>query len=138
MVLSFNLSPSREASDAFSLFHSASKFGCPSSIVTDRFPAYNIPTKTIFPNSKHIKVSSFNDDISNNVIEAFNDTFKDWYKRKRGFKSFDSTNAFISMFIFHYNFLRPHYSLNNLSPAEVAGISYNDVDKRNWLLSVFV
>ncbi|QCX33122.1 DDE-type integrase/transposase/recombinase [Caloramator sp. E03] len=88
MVLGFNLSPSRDASQAFSLFKSASKFGCPSAIVTDRLGSYNLVTKTIFNTSKHIKVQSFKDDISNNLLEAFNDTFKDWYKRKRGFKSF--------------------------------------------------
>ncbi|QCX33330.1 IS6 family transposase [Caloramator sp. E03] len=135
MVLGFNLSPSRDASQAFSLFKSASKFGCPSAIVTDRLGSYNLATKTIFNSSKHIKVQSFKDDISNNLLEAFNDTFKDWYKRKRGFKSFESANTLIAMFIFHYNFLRPHYSLNNLTPAQVAGILVDEKNINNWLLS---
>jgi len=30
--------------------------------------------KAFFPNSRHIKVQSFKDDISNNIIESFNDT----------------------------------------------------------------
>ncbi|WP_198010649.1 integrase core domain-containing protein, partial [Thermobrachium celere] len=135
MVLGFNLTASRDASQAFALFKSASKFGCPSAIVTDRLDSYNLAAKTIFNNSKHIKVQSFKDDISNNLIEAFNDTFKDWYKRKRGFKSFESANTLIAMFIFHYNFLRPHYSLNNLTPAQVAGILVDEKAMNNWLLS---
>ncbi|QCX33123.1 transposase [Caloramator sp. E03] len=39
------------------------------------------------------------------------------------------------MFIFHYNFLRPHYSLNNLTPAQAAGIFVDEKNINNWLLS---
>jgi len=83
----------------------------------------------------HIRVQSFRDDISNNIIESFNKTFKSWYKGLRGFNSFDIANKLISMFIFHYNFLRPHYSLRNLSPTEVIGVTYSSKAKNNWLLA---
>ncbi len=85
----------------------------------------------------HIKVQSFRDDISNDIIESFNKTFKSWYKGLRGFNSFDSPNKLTSMFIFHYNFLRPHYSLRDLSPTEVIGVTftYSTKAKNNWLLA---
>lgn len=104
-------------------------------IVTDRLPSYNVPIKSTFKNTFHIKVQSFRDDISNNIIESFNKTFKSWYKGLKGFKLFDSANNLISMFIFYYNFLRPHYSLRDLSPAEVVGITYPSKAKNNWLVA---
>ena len=91
-----------------------------------RYWSYDVPVKALFPSSRHIKVQSFKDDISNNIIESFNDTFKSWYRPKRGFGSFKSANNLIATFIFFYNFIRPHSSLNNLTPAQVAGANYND------------
>ena len=134
-VINFHLTPYRDASQAFSLFKNSAHFGVPSAIVTDRLPSYNIPANSIFSYSKHIRVDSFKDVISNNLIESFNDTFKTWYKSKRGFNSFESANNLIFMFVFYYNFIRPHSSLNNLSPAQVAGARYSDQDKFNWLLT---
>ena len=134
-VISFHLSPYRSSPQAFSLFGNAGKYGTPNAVVTDRYWPYNTAVKVFFPNSKHIKVQSFKDDISNNIIESFNDTFKSWYKSKRGFGSFTSANNLIATFIFFYNFIRPHSSLNNLAPAQVAGANYNDKDRCNWILT---
>lgn len=82
------------------------------------------------PSGKHlgnravnIRVESFKDDISNNIIEAFNKQFKYRHKTRYGFNSFESANSMIMMFVFFYSFIRPHSSLSNLPPAEVAGIS---------------
>lgn len=91
--------------------------------------------KASFSDYKHIRVKSFKDDISNNIIESFNDTFKSWYKTKHGFNSFESANNLIATFIFFYNFIRLHSSLSNFTPAQVAGATYNDKDRCNWLLS---
>jgi len=74
--------------------------------------------------AKHIRVESFKDDISNNLIESFNNRFKAWYKTKRGFNSFESANATISVFVFFFNFIRPHQGLDGLTPAQVAGANY--------------
>lgn len=112
----------------------ASKYGKPSSIVSDRLPGYNRSTKRALPKTKHIKVQSFADDISNNLIESFNKTFKSWYKSKLGFKDFNSANNMVFMFIYFYNFINPHSSLSNLSPAQVAGAKYSDKEKQQLLL----
>ena len=110
---------------AYALFQHVSSLGHHNSIVSDRYSAYKIPTKCYFPHAKHIRVESFKDDISNNLIEAFNNRFKAWYKTKRGFHSFHSANATISVFVFFFNFIRPHTGLNHLTPAQVAGANYN-------------
>ena len=80
------------------------------------------------------KADSFCDNISNNLIESFNKTFKSWYKKIKGFKSFESANSLISNFIFYYNFIKSHSSLSNSTPAEVCGINYSHRDKINWFV----
>ncbi|MFC1946572.1 integrase core domain-containing protein [Chloroflexota bacterium] len=42
----------------------------------------------------------------------------------RGLKNTESANEFIQGFLVHYNYIRPHTSLNDRTPAEVAGINY--------------
>ena len=65
-VIGFHLSPHRDSPQAVSLFSEAAKLGKPFVIVSDRYSAYKVPTKSIFGDAKHIRVQSFKDDISNN------------------------------------------------------------------------
>jgi putative transposase len=132
-VLGFHLSPFRNSPQAFSLLKQASTLhGKPAAIVSDRYAAYKQPVKSL--GLKHIRVQSFQDDISNNLIEAFNKQFKSWYKTKQGFCSFDSANNLISMFVFFFNFVRPHSGLDGLTPAQVAGLALTASQKRRYPL----
>ena len=132
-VIGFHLSPHRDSPQAVSLLHEAKKHGTPNSVVSDRYSAYKVPVKSIL-DVKHIRVQSFKDDISNNLIECFNKQFKAWYKTKNGFSSFNSANNLISMFVFFFNFVRPHSALNGLTPAQVAGLNLNKKQKQRYLL----
>jgi len=87
---------------------------------------------SVLPNTEHLPVAPMSSDVNNNLIESFNKTFKAWYKAKKGFNSFDKTNNLIYLFIFHYNFIRPHGSLNNCTPAEVAGFASDSFAKNSW------
>jgi len=134
-VLGFHLSPHRDSSQAFTLMNAVKDLGTTTTVVSDRYSAYKVPVKSVLGHDvKHIRVQSFKDDISNNLIESFHHQFKAWYKTKQGFNSFDSANNLISMFIFFYNFVRPHSSLNGLTPAQVAGLSLTTKEKRKFLL----
>lgn len=133
-ILGYHLSPHRDSPQAFSLLQSSKCLGTPKAIVSDRYSAYNVPMKSVFENAKHIRVESFKDDISNNLIESFNHQFKAWYKTKQGFNSYTSANNLISMFVFFFNFVRPHSALNNLTPAQVAGLSLSKRQKRKYLI----
>lgn len=97
------------------------------------YSAYKVPVKSVF-GVKHIRVGSFKDDISDNVIEAFNKQFKAWYKTKQSFNSFDSANSMIMMFVYFFNFIIPHSSLSNLTPAKVAGCNYSERQQNSLLL----
>ena len=133
-VIAFHLSPHRDSPQAFSLLNEAGMRGKPKAIVSDRYAAYKIPVKSVFKDVRHIQVESFKDDISNNLIECFNKQFKAWYKTKQGFCSFSSANNLISMFVFFFNFVRPHSALAALTPAQVAGLKLSKKQKREYLL----
>jgi transposase-like protein len=93
-ILGFHLSPYRNSKQAFVLLNSVKGLGTPSAIVSDRYSAYKVPVKSLFDdNVKYIRVESFKDDISNNLIESFHHQFKAWYKTKQGFSSFESANS---------------------------------------------
>ena len=132
-VIGFHLSPKRNSPQAFALFNSVKNSGQPQAIVTDCYWAYNEAVKSL-PGVKHIQVQSFQDDISNNLIECFNKQFKAWYKTKQGFSSFACANNLISMFLFFFNFVRPHSALNGLTPAQCAGLKLSKKRKRTFLL----
>ena len=133
-VLGYHLSPYRDSSQAYKLFQSVKDLGNPGAIVSDRLGSYIQPAKTIFDSSVHIRVQSFRDDISNNLIESFNKQFKAWYKTKQGFHSYESANNLIFMFTFFFNFVRPHSALNGLTPAQVAGLALTKKEKRRFHL----
>lgn len=135
-VVAFHLSPHRDSPQAFFLFNEAAEHGQPTAIVSDRYAAYKVAVKSVFGSSRHIRVESFTDDISNNLIECFNKQFKAWYKTKQGFSSFACANNLISMFVFFFNFVRPHSALNGLTPAQVAGLKLTKKQKREYLLVV--
>ena len=133
-VIGFHLSPHRDSSQAVSVLSEAKSNGKPAAVVSDRYSAYKVPIKALLPETKHIRVQSFKDDISNNLIECFNKQFKAWYKTKQGFSSFASANNLISMFVFFFNFVRPHSALNGLTPAQVAGLNLSNKQKRMFPL----
>lgn len=110
--------------------------GKPSAIVSDCYSAYKVPIKSLFDGVKHIRVQSFQDDISNNLIECVNKQFKAWYKTKQGFSSFVSANNLISMYMFFFHFVRPHSAFYGLTPAQVAGLNLSNKQKREyWLVA---
>ena len=51
------------------------------------------------------------------LIERLNRTFKHHIKPSHGFNSANGALALISLFVTHYNFLRPHMSLNYRTPV---------------------
>lgn len=51
-------------------------------------------------------------------------TLKERTKVMRGLKTLESMNDFLKGWVIHYNFFRPHLSLNDRTPAQVAGIKF--------------
>jgi len=57
---------------------------------------------------------------TNNIVERLHGTLKDRTKPMRGLKAFESTKALLQGYAIHYNFVRPHQSLNGKTPAQAA------------------
>ena len=80
-VLGFHLDRHRDCIQAVTLLESVKHLGKLRAIVNDRYSAYRVPVKALY-GVQHIRVESFRDDITNNLIECFNKQFKAWYKTK--------------------------------------------------------
>lgn len=74
-------------------------------------------------------------DINNNLIEYFNKTVKAWYKYKKVFNSLEKAYNLIFIFIFHYNFISSHDSLNNFIHDEVAGFASYNTLRQSWFIA---
>ncbi len=57
---------------------------------------------------------------TNNIVERMHGTVKDRTRCMRGLKSFESTKSLLEGFTIHYNYVRPHQSLNGKTPAQAA------------------
>ncbi len=116
-------------------------------LFADGNPAYNAAVNflnTILQN-KYRKIKIFNiiglqnkDKISTafrplkQTIERFNRSFKQHYKITHSFDNFNGANAFVALFVTHYNFIRPHYSLARKPPVEIKQLKNLSTPKK-WL-----
>jgi hypothetical protein len=82
--------------------------------------------------TEHIQGSPFrfkNTGESTSQIERWHGTVKARTKVMRDLKNLETAHDFVAGFLAFYNYLRPHESLENKTPAEVAGIAY---PYKNW------
>jgi transposase-like protein len=124
-LLASYLSENRGTRQAQRLMEIASKRAgvTPNVVITDKLKAYLDGIEIVFGGyTEHIQSSPFADKDDTNEIERFQGTVKDRTKVIRGFKTFETALIILDGFLVHYNFFRPHISLNGKTPAEVAGI----------------
>lgn len=124
-LLASHLSISRTTRDASSLIQKAWKRAskAPKTIISDKLYAYLDSIETIFgADTEHIQSKGMTAEINTNLIERFHGTLKERTKVIRGFKTIETALVILDGFLVHYNFFRPHMTLNNKTPAEVAGI----------------
>lgn len=102
----------------------------PKFIISDSWGTYPDGIERVFgAYSKHIQAKGFTAEINTNLIERFHGTIKERTKVLRGFKTLDTAELILDGFLINYNFFRPHMTLNNKTPAEVAGIK---APVKNW------
>jgi len=132
-LLASRISKSRTTKDAALLMNEAKRKSgkAPRQILTDGLPAYRDGVELVFgADSKHIIGKPFDVESNTNLIERFHSTLKSRTKIMRGLKDIKSARLFTDGWLFYYNYLRPHESLNNKTPAKEAGVK---VPFRNWL-----
>ncbi|MFC1968742.1 IS6 family transposase [Chloroflexota bacterium] len=102
----------------------------PRIIYTDKLAAYLDGIELTFgADTEHRRGSPFDVGSNSNYIERFHSTLKSRTKVMRGLHSVESARRFLDGWLIHYNFFRPHTSLRDSTPAQVAGIKF---PFRNW------
>ena len=132
-ILSTKLSLNRNKRDiALAMQEAKDKAGkSPKHILTDGWKGYVDAIEQVFgAETEHIKTTPFEDnEISTNIVERVQGTLKERTKVMRGLKTLDSMREFLKGWVIHYNFFRPHLSLDDKTPAQKAGI---DFPYHNW------
>jgi transposase-like protein len=102
----------------------------PRFIISDAMAAYPEGIERVFgADTRHLKIKGITHEINTNLIERFHGTLKQRTKVMRGLKSMETAKMVLEGFVIHYNFFRPHMTLENKTPASVAGIK---LPFRNW------
>jgi len=131
-LLASRLSQSRTTRDAQILMDRAIRTAGkePKVVITDKLSSYL--DVSYGKDAEHRQGSPFSikdSGESTSQIERFHGTMKARTKVMRGLKNIETAHDFVDGFLAYYNYLRPHESLDNKTPAEVAGIAYL---YRNW------
>jgi putative transposase len=103
----------------------------PKRILTDKWKGYIDGIELAFgADAKHIQTTPFEKSAqSTNLIERWQGTLKERTKVMRGLKTWESMDEFLKGWVIHYNFFRPHLSLDDKTPAQKAGINF---PYHNW------
>ena len=103
----------------------------PKAVITDSLPAYPQAIGDVFgADVRHIRYKGITKEPNNNVLERFHGSLKARTKVMRGLKSMESAKLFTDAWLVFYNYLRPHESLADETPAHKAGVSF---PYHNWL-----
>ena len=128
-LLATRLSVSRTTRDAQMLMDRAVKTAgkSPKLVITDSLASYF--DVAYGKGTEHRQGKPFAVEDNTQKIERFHGTLKQRTKVMRGLKNIETAHDFTQGWLVHYNYLRPHESLNDKTPAEVAGIEY---PHKNW------
>ena len=133
------LSEERTIVEAKELFKKSKEISVikPDTIVTDGLWAYEDAIKKVFltwrvPHTTNIRSVGINTRETNNVIERLHGTLKDRLKVMRGLKKFHTAQAILSGWFVYYNFLRPHETLNGITPSEACGLNLKFENSNGW------
>jgi transposase-like protein len=134
-LISLHLSRKRGEEDASMLLKKAlaKSKGQPMEIVTDGLESYSIAIKKelgLNPVKPLIHLQTSLKKSLNNKMERLNKTIKCRTKTMAGLYNYDSTRLFADGFSIYYNFIRPHISLQYMTPAMMLGINN---ERSNWL-----
>lgn len=132
-LLASHMSLERKTKDARTLMEKALDRAAkpPRIIYTDKLRAYLDGIEMTFgADTKHKQTSPFEVGSSNNLIERFHGTIKARTKVMRGMRNKDTAALVMDGWLINYNFFRPHESLKNKTPGEVAKASF---PYKSWL-----
>lgn len=149
-IISYHISFSRDTQPATSSLLEALRTCSPNqkiTLITDGNPSYDaalLLIKSLMPDKpelKHIKVIGLQnlDQESEDyrsfkqIIERLNRTYKHHIRSSNGFNSFNGAVAITSLFVTHYNYLRPHMSLKYKTPISIPELNNIFTIQGKWL-----
>jgi len=134
-LLSSKLSSSRGIQSLKAAFETAQNKAnkSPKLMLTDGWKAYQEALEIVFNgDTKHIVTTPFKKkELSTNIVERWHGTLRDRLKPMRGMDKSETHQLVLEGFVFNYNYLRPHESLKDKTPAEAAKI--HDFLYKSWL-----
>lgn len=130
-LLASHVTTTRNKKDAQILMEKAAKRAgkTPKVVVTDSLKAYLDGIEIAYgADAQHKQGSPFKIENNTNLIERFHSSLKSRTKVMRALKNRESCRKFTDGWLFHYNFIRPHMTLEQ-TPAQKAGV---DTPYSNW------
>jgi len=131
-LLASHMSRTRTIAHAETLFTRAKQrsLNAPRFLVTDRLAAYLDGIERVFgAESTHIQSHGMRSSTHNNIIERFHGTLKARTKIMRGMQNEQTASLIMDGWLVQYNYFRPHESLGNKTPGEMAKTRF---PYRNW------
>ena len=130
-LLASHLARKRTIKDAQTVMEKAyEKCGrIPDLIITDKQSSYIDGIERAFgADTKHIRIKGIDALMNTNLVERWHGTLRQRTKVMRGMKDMRTARLLLDGWLIHYNYFRPHESLSDRTPAEVAGVksSYKD------------
>jgi len=128
-LLASHVTTTRNKEDAKALMEKAAKCAgkTPKVVVTDHLGSYLDGIEMAYgADAKHIQGKPFDTENNTNLIERFHGTLKDRTKVMRALKNKNTLQKFTDGWLVYYNFFKPHMSLENKTPAETAGLKYEN------------
>jgi len=104
----------------------------PRFMLTDGLKSYIDGCERVFgSDTKHIVTTPFaRKELSTNIIERWHGTLKDRLKPMRGMDKSETYQLILEGFVMNYNYLRPHRSLKDKTPAQAAKVAF---PYQSWL-----
>jgi transposase-like protein len=109
----------------------------PKALITDGLQVYpDACVKEFYKKSDrtiHFRTPSHRKKFLNQNIERLNGTVRERLKVMRGTHSRNTAQILLDGERFYYNFIKPHMSLNGMTPAQIANLPIPDVDDNPWM-----
>jgi transposase-like protein len=152
-ITAYHLSDNRETVSAITAIKEAARTLAPDqqlTIITDGNPSYTAALHYLNAqkqdNHEHLKIKQIQviglknlDEVSTEyrpfkqIVERLNRTYKHHVRPAAGFSSPNSAMAMTTLFVTHYNFLRPHVALNNKTPIHIPQLKNIRTIQGKWI-----
>lgn len=147
-ITAYHISDNRETVSALTALNQAFKTARDDqklTIITDGLGSYTEAVQFLNKHREnkieHIQVIGLqnNDEVSDmyrpfkQIIERFNRTYKHHVKPAAGFNTLNGAKVVTTLFVTHYNFLRPHMALGYKAPIHIEQLTDIDTIQAKWV-----